>query len=337
MRAGLVTAPGRFELVEVPEPEARPGTAVVAVERCGICGTDVHGYLGPEPYAPAICGHEWVGRVLAVGEGVTSVVEGERVVGGIAPPCGTCAACRVGQHEWCKAAFLGIVGLGPLAPPHGGFAPRLALDAGRLHPVPDALSTDEAALVEPLTICLHAVNRTPPAPGASVVVVGCGPIGLLTLQCARAAGAGRVTVVEPLPSRRALALALGADAALPPEEARAAGRADVVYECAGVPATLQASVDLVRRGGTVGLVGLASGSAEVHPASWLAKEVTVVASLGYVHHEFAEAMDLVESGTVNLTPLVDETVSLDDLPATIERLATDPASAVKVLVDPTAG
>lgn len=337
MRAGLVTAPRRFELVEMPEPEARPGTAVVEVEACGICGTDVHGFLGPDPYNPAICGHEWVGRVLALGEGVSGAREGQRVVGGIAPPCGTCGACRAGKGEWCSSAFLGIVGMGPLAPPHGGFAPRLALDARRLHPVPDALSTAEAALVEPLTVCLHAVHRAPPAEGDSVVVVGCGPIGLLTLQCARAAGARRVTVVEPLPARRALALELGADVALVPEDAPAAGRADVVYECAGVPATLQASVDLVRRGGTIGLLGQASGTATVSPGSWLAKEVTVVASLGYQHHEFAESMALVAAGTVRLAPLVDETVSLADLPATIERLADDPASAVKILVDPSQG
>jgi (R,R)-butanediol dehydrogenase / meso-butanediol dehydrogenase / diacetyl reductase len=336
MRAGLVTAPRRFELVEVPEPEPAPGVAVVAVRRCGICGTDVHGYLGPGPYTPAICGHEWVGEVVAIGAGVRAVAEGDRVVGGIAPPCGRCGPCRSGQAAWCTTALLGMVGRDPLAPPHGGFAPRLALDAQRLVRVPEALTDHEAALVEPLTVALHAVRRSPPALGATVAVVGAGPVGLLTLQCARAAGAGRVVVVEPVEARRSLACSLGADEAVPPGDPAAAG-ADVVYECAGVPSTLQAAVDLARRGGTVGLVGLAEGPATVSPATWLVKEVTVVASLGYLHHEFAPAMALVTSGRVALAPLVDAVVTLDDLPATFARLADHPGAAVKILVDPTGG
>jgi (R,R)-butanediol dehydrogenase/meso-butanediol dehydrogenase/diacetyl reductase len=145
--------------------------------------------------------------------------------------------------------------------------------------------------------------------------------------------------VEPLERRRRLARDLGADSAVAPEEAAAllGPGADVVYECAGVPATVQGAVDLVRRGGTVGLVGLAAGTATVSPGAWLVKEVTVVASLGYLHREFAPAMALVLDGRVALAPLVDAVVPLDRLPGTVEGLAADPSSAVKVLVDPTAG
>lgn len=339
MRAGLVTGTRRFELVEVPEPQARPGTAVVDVHRCGICGTDVHGFLSSEPYPAALCGHEWVGVVRAVGDGVRHLHEGDRVVAGVAPACGRCRSCVAGRPAWCATAFLGMNGRDPLASAHGGFAPSIAVDAARLVPVLAALSDDEAAVVEPTTVALHAVHRTPPRLGDTVVVQGCGPIGLLTLQCARAAGAGRVVAVEPDEQRRALALALGADEAVAPGEAAlAAGRnADVVYECAGVPVALQSAVDLVRRGGSVALVGLAAGQATVAPATWLVKEVTVTASLGYLHHEFTESMALIADGRIRVKPLHDATVSLDDLPATIERLADAPSSAVKVLVDPTAG
>jgi (R,R)-butanediol dehydrogenase / meso-butanediol dehydrogenase / diacetyl reductase len=336
MRAGLVTGQRRFELVEMPEPEAKPGTAVVEVGLCGICGTDVHGFLSDQPYNPAICGHEFSGVVAAIGAGVANLSEGDRVLAGIAPACGRCAPCRAGQSAWCETAFLGMVGRDALAPPHGAFAPRIAIGAGRLVPVAAGLTDEQAAVVEPATVALHAVRRSPPHLGDVVAVQGCGPIGLLALQCAKAAGAGRVVAIEPDPARRELAITLGADVAVAPEaalDALGAG-ADLVLECAGVPATVQRAVELVRRGGTVNLVGLASGTAAIAPGVWLVKEVTVVASLGYLHHEFAECMDLIADGRVQVTPLHDRTVGLSELPAAIERLADHPSSAVKVLVDP---
>ena len=338
MLAGLVTAPRRFELVEMPEPQVAPGLAVVHVARCGICGTDLHGFLGPGPYNPAICGHEWVGTVHQVGTGVTHLAEGDRVVAAIAPACGACPECRAGRPAYCVPAFLGMTGRDADAPSHGGFAPRIAIAASRLVRVRDELSDDQAAVVEPTTVAFHAVQRTMPRDGEVVIVQGCGPIGLLTLQCAAALGASRVVAVEPSPHRRELALAVGADEALtPPEAAEQFGRhgADLVFECAGVPATIQQAVDLVRRGGRVNLVGLASGTATISPHTWLIKEVTMAASLGYLHHEFADTIDLIAAGTVNIHALHDRTVALADLAEAIEELADDPSSAVKVLVDPT--
>jgi (R,R)-butanediol dehydrogenase/meso-butanediol dehydrogenase/diacetyl reductase len=339
MKAGLVTGQRRFELVEFPEPEPIAGTAVVAVSRCGICGTDLHGFLSDQPYNPAICGHEFVGTVAAVGAGVTNVAEGDRVVGAAAPPCGRCAPCRAGQTSWCTTSFLGFVGRSELAPPHGAFAPFVRFDATRLAPVTEPLSDDAAAIVEPATVALHAVRRTPLRAGDDVVVQGAGPIGLLTLQCAKAAGAGRLTVIEPQAHRRELALRLGADRAITPAEAPDVLRGlgpDVVFECAGVPATVQSAVDLVRRGGVVNLVGLASGTATINPGVWLTKEVTVVASLAYAFDEFRQAMALIADGRVQVAPLHDRTVGLTELPVAIEQLADDPSSAVKVLVDPNA-
>jgi (R,R)-butanediol dehydrogenase/meso-butanediol dehydrogenase/diacetyl reductase len=336
MKAGLVTGQRRFELVEFPTPIPQPGTAVVEVALCGICGTDLHGFLSAEPYNPAICGHELSGTVTAVGEGVRGVQEGDRVVAGAAASCGRCDPCRVGQPEWCLTSFLGFVGRDALAPPHGGFASHVAYDASRLIPVPAALTDEQAAIVEPATVALHAVHRTPVRLGDTVVIQGCGPIGLLTLQCARANGAGHVVAVEPNERRRALALRLGADEAVAPVDALGAvgAGADVVFECAGVAATVQSAVDLARRGGTVNLVGFTADAATIQPATWLVKEVTVVGSLGYRSHEFGEAMGLIADGRVQVDPLHDATVSLDELPAAIERLADDPSSAVKVLVDP---
>lgn len=337
MQAGLVTGHRRFELVEMPEPSAQPGTAVVDVHLCGICGTDVHGFLGHTPYNPAICGHEFVGTVSAIGEGVGGLAEGDRVVAAVAAPCGRCTNCRAGRAIYCSMAFLGMVGRDPLAPPHGGFAKRVAMDATRLVAVPEGLTDVQGAIVEPTTVALHAARRTPIPLGATVIVQGCGPIGLLTIQVARAHGAGRVVAIDLNPGRRATATAVGADAAISPEEARDEfGRsgADLVFECAGVPSTVQTAADLARQGGTVNLVGLASGQATIDPGSWLRKEITMIASLGYLHHEFPLAMDLIVSGAVRVEPLHDMTIDLAELPATMAALGDDPSHAVKVLVDP---
>jgi len=338
MRVGLVTGQRKFELVEVAEPVAGPGLAVVHLTRCGICGTDLHGFLGSTPYNPAICGHEWVGTVAATGAGVTNVHEGDRVVAAVAPACGRCPECTAGRPAYCSVAFLGMVGRDPLAPKHGGFAPRIALDATRLVTVSRALTDDQAAIVEPTTVALHAALRTRPLEGETVIVQGCGPIGLLTLQCVAALGASHLVAIEPSPHRRELARQLGANEVLEPAEAAARfGRAgaDLVFECAGVAPTVQQAVELVRRGGRVNLVGLASGTATISPGVWLSKEVTVVASLGYLHHEFSEAIDLIADGAVQVDPLHDTTVTLAELPVAIERLADDPSSAIKVLVDVT--
>ena len=337
MKAALITGLRTMEFVDFPEPTATMGKAVVRVDSCGICGTDVHGFLSKDPYNPAICGHEFSGTVSSVAADVRNVKEGDRVVCGVSTACGRCPDCVAGRTNYCTYAFLNALGRDPLAPPHGAFAPAIAVDALRLIRTNPSLTANQASIVEPATVAYHAVMRTLPGPGDVVVVQGCGPIGLLTLQVARAAGAGRVVAIEPNDLRRAKALAVGADEAITPDEARdrfGAKGADLVFECAGVPPTIQSAVELVRRGGRVNLVGLASGAATISPQSWLVKEVTFVASLAYNHHDFIETMNLMADGRILVDPLHDKTVGLSQLPETIAELADDPSSAIKVLVDP---
>ena len=240
-----------------------------------------------------------------------------------------------GRPDYCVPAFLGMVGRDPLAPPHGGFAPRVAVDARRLVPVHGGLSDVQAAMVEPATVALHAVRRTPPRPGETVVVQGCGPIGLFVLQCARAEGAERLIAVEPNEARRGLAASLGAGIVWTPEEAQtelAERPADLVFECAGAPRAVQAAVDLVRRGGRVNLVGV-TATATVQPSVWAVKEVTLTGSLGYRNDEFAPVMDLMADGAVQVEPLHDATIPLAQAANAFASLASDSAYAIKVLVD----
>ena len=342
MLVGLVTGRERIELKEYPEPTPEPGQAVVEIAYCGICGTDLHPFHTGDPYGPAICGHEWVGTVSALGPGVTGLHEGDRVGIGVTHACGQCTECRAGDAAHCTAVLLGMLGLGPLAPVHGGFARAVAIDAARLYPIHPKLSDEEAAMLEPATVAVHALRRTPLLLGDSAVVLGAGPIGLLILQCARAAGAGCVVVVEPDAERRRFATELGATAVIDPgcdhvatritEECGPLG-ADVVFECAGIPATIDQSASLVRRGGVVALVGLSTAPAEINAASWLSKEVRLVASLGYLREEFDLAMRLVADARLRLEALHTDTVGLAGLDDAFHRLL-DGGGQVKILVDP---
>ncbi len=342
MQVGLVTGHHKLELIDMPAPTPTPGKAVVDISYCGICGTDLHAFQSGEPYNPAICGHEWMGHISAVGQDVDHVREGDRVAVGAASACGQCATCRRGDAAHCETAFMGMIGVGPMAAPHGGFASAIAIDASRLYQVNAALSDIDAAILEPATVAVHAVRRTDIRLGDSVVVLGAGPIGLLVLQAARAAGAGTVVLVEPERTRREIAKTLGADVVVDPTHDDATqiinthlgqAGADVVFECAGIPATIEQAVSLVRRGGVVSLVGVPNRPAEIHAAGWLFKEVRVATSLAYLREEFEIAQGLVADGRIKAAALHTSTVALAGLADAFAQLLAAPAQ-VKVLLDP---
>ena len=343
MHAALITGERRVELVEFPSPTPAAAGVVVDIAFCGICGTDIHAYQSGRPYNPAICGHEWAGTVSAVGAEVKSLSEGDRVVVAVAPSCGRCTACRRGQADRCEMTFLSALGRDALAPPHGGFAPRIAVAASRVVKTDPGLTDEQAAQVEPTTVAFHAVRNSNLKLGDIAVIQGAGPIGLGAMQWVRAAGAGRVIVIEPSAERRELALSLGAHhAAAPGDEANQLIKelthglgADIVYECVGRPFAVQSAVDLARRGGSMCLIGLAEGDAPISPGAWLIKEISVTSSLAYLHEEFEMSMGMIADGRVRVEPLHTSTVGLDELEAALADLASGTSRQIKVLVDPT--
>jgi (R,R)-butanediol dehydrogenase/meso-butanediol dehydrogenase/diacetyl reductase len=234
---------------------------------------------------------------------------------------------------------------GKKAPSSGGFAPYLTLRANRLIPVPDEATDEQAALIEPASVAMHAVRRSRLAVGDVACVVGCGPIGLMVIQAARLGGAGRVIAVEPNPARHDLARSLGADATVAPgDELRAVVndltgglRADIAFDCAGIPQTLQQSVDMVRQGGSVCMVGVSGGVASIQPMRWMMKEVTVDTSILFTLDEMAICADLIARGRIVTDGFVAGSIDLDALPATVDDLANRRIETVKLLVDPTAG
>ncbi|MGI9623703.1 MAG: zinc-dependent alcohol dehydrogenase [Acidimicrobiales bacterium] len=341
MKAALITAKETVELLEFPDPDPTPDQVVVDISYCGVCGTDVHGYQTGRS-RPSVCGHEWVGTVSKTGAEVNRLSDGDRVVIAVPPACGSCDACHAGQMDKCQTVLAATVGIGPYETPHGGFSPRLGVHHGRAMLANPALSDTQAAQIEPATICFHAVRANQPALGDVAVIQGAGPIGLSTMQWVLLAGAGKVIVVEPSEARRTLATRLGAHHVIAPgdeavslinEHTHGLG-ADVVYECAGVPATVQSAVDMARRGGQMCLIGLAVDDATITPAQWLRKEIQVRAALGYSHEEFEMCMGFVADGRLDLDSLHTGTVSLAELGGALADLGSGETSHTKILVNP---
>lgn len=338
-----VSAVSTVELTEEATPATLPdGCVEVAITYCGVCATDTHNYTSGGKVPPAVFGHEWTGTITRVADDVTSVAAGQRVVASVGAPCGTCAMCVAGHAEHCDTAFAEANGVSPDAGAHGGFTTALVVSARRVMPVLDALSDVQAALVEPTAVTFHAVRRTRQPLGAVVVVQGAGPIGLLTAQHARHAGAGRLVVIEPNADRRAAATELGFTEVFEPgaavrahlDEITGGLGVDVLYECTGAAALLQPSAELVRRGGVLSLLGFPMTDSTVSYGDWQIRELTVIGSLAYTHADFLGAQRAIADGSVQVESLHTGTVGLSELATLMDELDSGTTTHAKVLVDP---
>ncbi len=342
VRAATLTGPRRIDVVEVAEPEAVPGSCIVAVERCGIGGPDLVAWSTGELPAPAWFGHEWAGRVVAVGADTGERFVGERVVGAVPPPCGRCAPCRAGVDTTCRLVMSMILGTDELADSHGAFAERIRVDARRIHRLPEGVDFADGALAEPGAVAAHAVRRARLSLGDIVVVVGAGTVGLLVAELVRLSGAGRLAVLELEGDRRERACRLGADAAFasPADLMRwlaSQGHglgADVVFECAGGQDAVDAGTDAARTGGTIVLVGTAPDGALLRASTLVAREVTVTASLGYTVADVHRALHLMADDRFRVSELHGPPIGFADLGETFEELSKQPGPKPKVLFQP---
>jgi len=286
VKALVFTAPGRVELLDVPEPDPAPGEAVVQVRAAGICGSELHGARRPgfrKP--PLIMGHEFAGTAAG----------GEAVVVNPILSCGRCAECRRGLRHVCRERE--IIGVHRA----GGFAERVAVPTSALRPVPPGLPWEAAALIEPAANAVHAWNQAGAALGGGgaldanraggtrVAVLGCGAIGLLCAATALSGGAGRVEVTDLSPARLAAAQRLGAHAAGPD----LSGEYDVVMDAVGSAATRAASVAHQRPGGVAVWLGLAEEEAGFDANALVRSEKRVLGSFAYRDEEFASAAALI--------------------------------------------
>lgn len=338
----VARGPGLVELREVPEPSLGPGEVLIEVEAAAICGSDLHIYNDAHPYwPPVILGHEFAGTVRAVGEGVTGYAPGDRVVSETSTgSCGVCFLCRSGNRQICadkRAAGIGR---------DGAFAEYLVMPAALLHRIPDGLATEEAALSEPTAIAVHAVvERIRVQPGEVVVISGPGPIGLLCLQVARAAGAG-LAVVSGTPSgavvRLPVARQVGAHITVNVAEedlvervmAATDGRsADVAIETSGSPQAIEMLPRLVRRLGRICILGVSGRPAVAFPTdAALFKGLEIQFSFSSRHTSWVTALRLLGSGQVRARPLITMEVPLERWHEAFE--AQEQGRAIKALLVP---
>ncbi len=342
MRAAVFRSVGEKLAIEtVQEPVAGPGEVVIRVEACGVCGSDLHateaGAFLQEP--GTVLGHEFSGDVVSSGDPAISV--GLRAT---AVPVNACDECR--DLGTCKKD-LGILcpnnritGLAKSVP--GAYAQFIKVGARQVVPLPEGVSYEEGAMVEPLAVGLHAVTRSDMPLGAKVLVIGAGPIGLSVTTFSQLRGAACVVVSERAPARREAAASFGASAVIDPTKVDdlaaefagiAGGPPDVIFDCVGVPGIIQSAIDLSRPRGTIVVVGVCMKDDTVLPLSAILKELKVQFILGYLAEDFATVLDFLQAGKINAKAMVTDRVDFDTLPDAFEGLR-QPGNQIKMMIMP---
>jgi L-iditol 2-dehydrogenase len=345
MKALLLTAPSKLEYVDFPEPKPADDEVVVNIRACGICGSDIHGWDGStgRRNPPLIMGHEAAGEVVATGPRVQSWRAGDRVTFDSTISCGACRFCQQGQVNLCENRR--VVGVSPSEyKQHGAFAERLAIPGRILYRLPDALPFDQAAMVEPVSIAVHAVQRTKIAAGSTAVVIGSGMIGLLVIQALRWAGAKNVVAVDLADNRLELARQLGATHAINSGKINAAAEvsritdglgADTAFEVVGFTPTLNLALSVLKRGGACVLVGNLSPKTQDFPLqAVVTKEITLTGSCSSAG-EYPLCLDLIARGIINVKPMIETVAPLADGAEWFSKLsAKDGGKYMKVILQP---
>lgn len=320
MRALVWERPGSVGVREIAPPAPDASSVVIDVAWCGICGSDLHIIAGEHPRAQlgAVLGHEFAGCVASDAAGYSA---GTPVIVNPMIPCGRCdACCRMLPHACLNMRAVGV----DIA---GGLAAQVAVPASAVRAVAGSLSLERAALVEPLAVAIRAVRRSDLQLGDRVHVLGAGPIGRLLAVCAKAAGAGRLTVSEPAPRRRASALDAGLEVIAELDDAGA----QVVFDATGHPSVAPTLAKWARAGGSIVVVAAyPPDPVGVSLLDVMFKELRVIGSRVYAWSDIDAAIALLAGHRLDLDGVVSDRISLDEAPEAIDRLKT--GAAVKVLV-----
>lgn len=342
----------RVEEVRVPDKPAE-GWVKIRVHWCGICGSDLHEYVAGPVFIPVdhphpltglkgqcILGHEFSGEIAELGAGVTGFQVGERVTADACQHCGKCYYCTHGLYNICEnLAFTGLMN-------NGAFAEYVNVPAELLYKLPENFPTEAGALIEPLAVGLHAVKKAGNIVGQTVVVVGAGTIGLCTIMCAKAAGAGRIIALEMSSARKKKALEVGANVVIDPKECDAIAEvkaltggygADVSFECIGNKATAKLAIDVIRKAGKCVMVGIFEEPSAFNFFEIVSTEKEIIGSLAY-NGEFADVIRFIADGRIDVQPLITGRISLADIVSHgFEELVNNKDGNVKIIVQPIAG
>ena len=348
MQALVVLEPNRFEIEEVPVPEPGPNQVLARVRAVSICGTDAHLIRGDypgfwPPSFPFIPGHEWAGEIAALGAGagLYGWKVGDRVAGTSHDACGVCQKCVEGRYNLCEN--YGKAGLHRQYGHNvqGADATYVVHGVKAIFPLPDGLSFDEGAVIDPASIALHVANRGNVSPGDTVAITGAGAIGLLAGDAARVRGAGRVILIERTAGRLEKAKAMGfetvdssvGDPVAIVREMTGGLGADVVLEAAGVPVTVAWALGMLRRGGRCAAVGIPTVPAEIAMQRIVLDELELVGCRATAG-EMRRVMPLVEQGRIRVREVMTHSFTLADYAKAIGTFSDPTSGAIKIIINP---
>ena len=343
MKALLLTEVKKLQVVEMPDPTCGPSDLLVRVKACGICGSDIHGFDGSSGrrIPPLVMGHEAAGIVQAVGQDVRGFRVGDRVTFDSTVSCGSCHYCRKGSINLCENRQVLGVSCNEFRR-QGAFAELVTVPQNIAYPIPDSLPFEHAAMIEAVSIAVHATNRTPRSIGGSVVVVGAGMIGLLCIQTLKIAGFSKIIAVDLEDEKLQLAKTLGAthtvnartedpvNAVLNWTNRRGA---DAAMEVVGANKPVSTCFQVVRRGGSVTLVGNLTPSVELPLQTVVTRELSIYGSCAS-NGEIPQCIELLASGAIQVAPLITATTDLENTPNWFDRLYAGEKGAMKVIVKP---
>jgi len=344
MKALLLSNYKELNVTDFDKPQVGDLDVLVQVKACGICGSDIHGYDGSSGrrIPPLVMGHEAAGVVAEVGASVTKFKPGDSITFDSTVSCGGCFYCRKGNINLCDNRMVLGVSCGEYRR-HGAFAEYVSVPQHICYPIPAGLPFESAAMIEAVSVAVHAANRTPVSLGDTAVIIGSGMIGLLVVQAIRLAGCSQVIAVDLDAGRLEKAKLLGADVGLKADEVDVPGEvrkltggngADVVLEVVGATATINTAIESARKGGSVTLVGNLAPTVEMPLQSIVTRELSVFGSCAS-NGEYPACIDLLARGAIRVEEMITATASLEEGPDWFARLYEGEPGAMKVIIDPT--
>jgi len=337
MKQAVMTVPGEIAFREVEKPIPRSDEVLIRVRRIGVCGSDVHVFHGQHPYTdyPVVQGHEVSGTIAELGEEVTGFEVGEKVTFTPQVTCGHCYPCLHGMYHICES--LKVMGFQT----DGAAQAFFPVDAEKVLKVPDHVSLDQAAMVEPVAVAVHALSRGGGVRGKKVLVLGAGTIGNLVGQVAKALGARAVMITDVNAYRLDKARACGLDFAVNPHEEHleegilsnfGPDRADLMLECVGVQETITQAIELARKGTTIVVVGVFGEKPRVDLGLVQDHELSLVGTLMYQKRDFEQAIELMAGGELNLDEMITHHVAFEDYREAYRIIDEADGEAMKVMV-----
>lgn len=335
MKVAVIEAKERITIKEYVKPEIKSDEVLIQVKKVGICGTDVGSYeIGPH-LPNKIIGHEFSGELVEIGQNVKKLKEGMRVTVNPQLPCYECYYCLHDQENMCKLQnyILGVT-------EDGAMREFINVKAERVHILPDNVSYEEGAAVEPLSVAVYSVLQSGFQLGQNAAVIGAGPIGMMIIQLLRSAGANKVYAIEPVESKQKVAKEVGADNVFFPNDCNKIVRLtdrlgpDHVYECVGLSSTFTTALQLIKKGGNITLIGQHARTLEINNIlSMTTNNISVRGIYGYNQDIFKIAINLYAQKQIKVDPLITARIRIEQVPDMFKVLGNPPHELIKVIVD----